>query len=219
MNTEQLIDSLIADARPVKRLRPPSRRIILWLGIALAVVLAELLVHGICPDIVECLRRWQFLAGTMAPMATGVLAAIGVLMAVRPDRPKRWLLLPVPTLILWVGGVTGGTLANWISADLSRLRLARVLECAGIVGIVGLAIGLTLFILLRPTLRVAPRGTVVVACLAVASFATAVHGLSHTIEASSMLLIWSPGVAAVAFSVSMLICRVMCRDAAVKRPA
>lgn len=219
MNTDRLIDSLIADATPVRRLRPLPRRIMAWVGIALVLVIAETLVHGLRPDLNDCMTEWQFLTGTVAPMVTGALAAAGALIAAQPDRSERWLLLPVPALLLWIGGTTGGCLIDWAASDFSDVHLANTLECVTTVGIVSLVLAGLLYILLRPVLRAAPRGTIMVASLAAASIATAAHSLSHSIETSALLLIWSPGVAAAVFGLDLLVCRVLRAHAATIRPA
>ncbi len=207
MNTNRLIDSLVSDAEPVRRLRPLQQRIMAWVGIAVLLGIAVIVMHGLRPDLMGCMTEWQFLAGTIAPMITGAMAAAGALIAAQPDRSERWLLLPVPALMLWIGGTTGGCLLDWVTTDFSGMRPAALLECLLTVGGVSLALAGLLHALLRPLLRAAPRGTIVVMSLAAASVATAAHALTHSIETSALLLLWSPGVAAAIFGLDLLVCR------------
>lgn len=219
MNTDRLIDNLIADATPVRRLRPLPQRIMACVGIAVTLAVAVILMHGLRPGLMDCMTEWQFLAGTIAPMVTGALAVVGALTAAQPDRSERWLLLPVPALLLWIGGATGGCLMDWAATDFSNVHLAGTLECVTTVGVGSLVLAGLLYVLLRPLLRAAPRGTIVVASLAAASIATAAHSLSHAIETSAVLLIWSPGVAAIVFGMDVLVCRLLRARGATIRPA
>lgn len=209
--TDRLIDALVADARPVRRLGPPSLRWCLWAAIALLVATAILLTHGVRGDLEECITEAAFLTGTAAPLATGLLAAAGVLFACMPDRSSRWLLLPLPAALVWFGGITGGCLLDWSETDFSMIALAGVLECLGILVLVCLPLSLAQFLMLRPFARIAPRGALAVASLATAGIAAAVLNLVHAFETSAMLLIWSMGAGAFIFLLDTLAARGMLR--------
>ena len=57
METQKLIDALVAGAAPVRRLRPPLVRALSWLALA-GIILALLAIgHGVRSDLVEHLRQ------------------------------------------------------------------------------------------------------------------------------------------------------------------
>jgi len=101
-SSEELIAALAADARPVRRLKPPGVRAAVWL--ALLIGLAALLVV-LKADLPEALRRNAGLApmgAWAASLLTGVTAVVAASHLSLPDRPRTWALLPLPFLVLWV---------------------------------------------------------------------------------------------------------------------
>ena len=69
-----------------------------------------------------------------------MLAAVAAFMVSLPDRSQRWLLLPVPTLVLWVGTVGYGCLAGLLAergaqltAGIAMGRLGKPEDIASIV--------------------------------------------------------------------------------------
>ncbi len=66
MDTPDLIESLAADARPVRAIRSPLVRTGGWLALAAGILLLLVIEHGLRPDLVQQLRKPSFLAGCMA---------------------------------------------------------------------------------------------------------------------------------------------------------
>src|SRR5690349_17202800 len=93
---DALIQALVHDLRPVRRLAAPFLRALLWLGAvaALAAALASFadigaMVHRLsaAPDM------WLAVAGSVL---TAILAAIAAFQTSMPDRRPAWALLPLP---------------------------------------------------------------------------------------------------------------------------
>ena len=100
ITTPDLIESLVANSPPVRRLRPPVARALGWLLFA-ALMLALLAVsHDLRPDLALRLQQPEFVIGIAASLATGVLAAIASFLLSIPDRSRVWLLLPLPALFV-----------------------------------------------------------------------------------------------------------------------
>jgi hypothetical protein len=76
MRTPDLIESLVADASPVRRLRPPIVRAACWLLLAVLVLAVVAAGHGVRADLALKLQQPVFTVGVMAAAATGVLAAV-----------------------------------------------------------------------------------------------------------------------------------------------
>jgi Negative regulator of sigma F len=123
-----LIDMLVNRASPVRRLRPPLLRASLWLAFA-AVVLAPLAFeHGLRSDLAEQLRQPTFALGLGAAATTGILSAIAAFAISIPDRSRWWLLLPAPALVVWVGTISYGCFADWVSIGPDGLNLPLALQ-------------------------------------------------------------------------------------------
>jgi uncharacterized membrane protein len=98
--TRELIDALVECATPVRRLRPPLVRAVLWLAFA-GVVLALIAVgHGVRTDLMARLEEPKLAATDGAALATGILATMAAFMISLPDRSRWWLLLPLPALAM-----------------------------------------------------------------------------------------------------------------------
>jgi hypothetical protein len=127
--TQKLIDELVAGASPVRRLRPPLVRALSWLALAGAILVLLAIGHGVRSDLAEHLRQPIFLVSIAAALATGVLAAIAAFMVSLPDRSQGWLLLPAPTLALWVGTIGYGCLTDWVAVGPDGVHLGETVRC------------------------------------------------------------------------------------------
>lgn len=101
-HTDDLIAALAADAKPVRRLPPPTLRAAAWLALLIGV---GALVVALFADIPDCLRRNAGLRPMLAwtaSLLTGVAAVVAATHLALPDRSRRWALAPLPFLIAWV---------------------------------------------------------------------------------------------------------------------
>ncbi len=195
-DTPDLIESLAADARLVRAIHPPLVRTAGWLALAAAILLLLVVEHGLRPDLAEQLRKPSFLAGCMASAATGVLAAVGCLLGSLPDRSRRWLLLPLPTLLVWVSTIGYGCLTDWVSVDAGALRMGEAVRCFATVLAVSVPLSVAMFAMLRHAARLSPKLVTVTAGLAVAAMTSTALSLLHQIDATLMILAWNLGMAA-----------------------
>jgi len=195
-DTPDLIESLAADARPVRAIHPPLVRTAGWLALAAAILLLLVVEHGLRPDLAEQLRKPSFLAGCMASAATGVLAAVGCLLGSLPDRSRRWLLLPLPTLLVWVSTIGYGCLTDWVSVDAGALRMGEAVRCFATVLAVSVPLSIAMFAMLRHAARLSPKLVTVTAGLAVAAMTSTALSLLQQIDATVMILAWNLGMAA-----------------------
>ena len=62
--TEQLIDTLVAGATPVRRLRPPLLRALSWLALAGAILALLAIGHGVRSGLVAHLRQPIFVSAS-----------------------------------------------------------------------------------------------------------------------------------------------------------
>ena len=194
ITTPDLIESLVANAAPVRRLRPPVARAMGWLLFA-GLMLALLAVsHEVRPDLALRLRQPEFVIGIAASLATGVLAAIASFIASIPDRSRRWLLLPLPALVLWVSTIGYGCLVNWVSLSPS-LPLGDEAGCFALLVLTGVPLSLAMLIMLRHAALLAPTRVAISGGLAVAAVTATALSIFHEHDASAIILIWNFGTA------------------------
>jgi hypothetical protein len=196
ITTPELIDMLCADAKPVRRLRPPLVRAALWLLFAglVLVVLAALL--GTRPDLAERVRQPTFVGALAGALLTGVLAAVAAFYLSLPDRSRLWLLLPVPALLLWISTIGYGCLTDWISIEPDGVRLGTTLECFATLVLASLPVSLTMLVMLRHAARLYPTAVAMMGGLASSGIAATALSLFHELDASVMVLLWNLGAAA-----------------------
>lgn len=115
MQTDHLIDQLTRELAPVRVLRPPALRALIWLavvtGISAVLILRFSQLELILPRLaiprvtLECV-------GTLLTAVTAVWAAFELSI---PDRSPHWMWLPAAPFALWLGASGLGCLQNGLS--------------------------------------------------------------------------------------------------------
>lgn len=196
ITTPELIALLAANARPVRRLRPPLVRAGLWLLLAAAVFVLLAVGHGVRPDFTQRTEQPVFVIGIAASLLTGILAAIASFMISLPDRSRAWALLPVPALVVWVSTVTYGCLINWVSIGPDGMRVGEAARCFATLMLTSLPLSLALYIMLRHAALLRPTAVTMTGSLAVAAITATSLSLFHNLDATIMVLMWNLGIAA-----------------------
>ena len=197
ITTPQLIEVLAASAKPVGRLRPPLARTGLWLSLAAAVFALLALSRGARPDLTEQLAQPVFVVGIAASLATGVLAALASFLVSLPDRSRAWILLPLPTLAIWVSTVSYGCLTNWVNMGPNGIRLGETASCFATLILTSLPLSVALFVMLRFAAWFRPTTVSITASVAVAAMTATALSFFHDFDATIMVLMWNLGVAAI----------------------
>lgn len=220
--TPELIDALVADLTPVRPLRPPLVRAACWLFLAAVVLGLVTAAQGVRSDLAQRLADSDFLARMAGAVLTGILAAIAAFMLSLPDRSRLWLLVPMPALMLWVASIGYQCLTNWVSVAPGNIRLGETARCFATLVLTSLPLSLVMLMMLRYATALRPSTVSPSGGLAVAGIAATALSLSHTLDASAMILIWNLGTAtlfaglASAFGRKMFswvaLCSVPCAD-------
>ena len=196
ITTPDLINALAADATPVRRLRPPLARAGAWLTFA-AVLLALLaVVHGRRPDLAEQLQRRVFVVGVLASFATGVLAAVASFLVSLPDRSRQWLLLPAPSLAVWLSTIGYGCFTDWVFIGPDGLQIGEAVRCFVTLVLTSLPLSLAMLVMLRYAAVLRPIAVALCASLSVAAMTATSLSLFHELDASIMILVWNVGTSA-----------------------
>lgn len=200
MTTPDLVESLVAQAMPVRSLRPPLARALLWLFLAAAVVGLLGLYNGARQDLTDRLLDRAFDLQVGASLLTGIAAAVAAFHISLPDRSRAWILLPLPTLAVWILGIGYGCVFHWIALTSGELLLEDSLRCLQTVVLTSLPLTIVLVIMLRHAARLQPVVTAGAGALATAAIAATALSLLHNLEATVLVFIWNFGVPALMVS-------------------
>lgn len=145
--TEELIDRLAADARPVRPLPPPLNRALTALAVLAATGAAIVLAVGDVEGLVaRYAGRQALMALEMAAMLlTGLLALLGAFVVSIPGRSRHWLLAPLPPLLLWIGLSGAGCYAELLRTGSAGALPGESPQCFAFLIATSLFVGLPLF--------------------------------------------------------------------------
>jgi len=207
--TPDLIDALVQDATPVRRLRPPIVRAGLWLAFAAIVLGLFAIAHGVRPDFSDRLGQPLFLLGMLGALATSILAAVASFRLSLPDSSRWWIILPLPALALWVVTIGYGCLTDWVSIGPDSVRLGEAIRCFATLLMTSVPLSIAMLAMLRYTALLRPLEVSVLGGLAVAAVTAFALSLLHDLDATVMILIWNLGAAALIASLGSLFGRSM----------
>jgi hypothetical protein len=192
----ELVDTLVSTASPVRRLRSPLQRAVIWLAFA-GVVLALLSIeHGLRADLAVHLGQSLFLIGIVAAAATGIIAAVAAFMISIPDRSSWCLLLPLPTLVVWISTISYGCFFDWISIGPDGLRMGEALGCFASLLLTSVPLAIALVAMLRYAAFLRTGAVILMGSLAVGAITSTALMLIHDLDATVMILVWNLGTAA-----------------------
>jgi hypothetical protein len=194
--TADLIDSLVEQAGPVRRLRPPLVRASLWVALAACVLILIAIGHGLRSDITARLQQPVFILGMTAALVTGLFAALASFEISLPDRSRWWMVLPVPALAVWVATLGYGCLTDWVDVGPGGLQMGEAVRCFATLLLTSVPLSVAMLIMLRYAARLRSTDASLMGGLAVAAITAFTLSLVHDLDASAMILVWNLGVAA-----------------------
>src|SRR5215831_565029 len=127
--TAELIDRLSTDVPPVRRLRAPALRALIWCGLAALFVAMMTALEGMRPGLAAQFGDPWFAAGRIAAALTALAAALASFELSVPDRSARWLILPLPFAAVWLGVMGAGCLSDWLVEGARGLHLGHSADC------------------------------------------------------------------------------------------
>lgn len=215
-NTDRLIDTLVSEARPVRRLRPPLVRAALWLAVSAVIIAAIAYWHAVKEEhgLRHLFGQFADLGFTLqwlASLLTGITAIVAAFELALPDRSRAWRLLPVPAVVFWFLSIGYGCLTDWVERGPDGFVAGHSFECFGVIVGTSVPLGLFLAWMLRFAGAAWPVETITVGALGTAALSAAGLSLYHDLDASLMILIWHGGTTALIVGVSRMIGRRMMR--------
>ncbi|GFZ95594.1 NrsF family protein [Dyella caseinilytica] len=181
---EALIDVLGAELTPVRRLAPPWRRALGWLLVVAVIAVVLFVRYGAS----TMLHRWAAAPdlgwAAIGAVTTAITASLSAFALAVPGRSLRWMWLPVPSAVLWIGASGLGCLRAHIPG-MAVLDLHEANHC--LIFIVSFSIPLSglLIWLLRRACPLRPVLTAVLVGLASASASASLLEICHNFDAAA----------------------------------
>lgn len=188
-STDDLIASLSAQLTPVRRLLPPPLRTFGCLVFATAVIGFLVLLRSLRSDFSTQIHDPTYLVQLGAAWLTGAIATLSAFETSLPDRSRKWLFAPIPSVVLWLYGLEYGCLAHWIAIPLGAPIEPGSVSCLETIVFASVPVSLALWVMLRRSRPLRPGATLWMGGLAVAAFANTAHLLINVVQASLLVLV------------------------------
>ena len=206
--TEHVIERLVADAQPVRRLRPPTRRAALWLLAVAAIAAGAILVFSDLGVMADRLRDPKLQVEMVATLLTGIAAVVASFHLSLPDRSPAWALLPLPFLAVWIASSGYACWRHWISFGPGGFELGESAHCLRFMLAISIPLGVSLLLLLRRAGPLTPVRVAAVGGLGIGGIAAFVLQFFHPFDVTFMDLAVHLGAVAVVVAVASLVERV-----------
>jgi hypothetical protein len=187
-STDDLIAKLSGGLTPVARLARPGLRALGPIGLATALIALLVLLRGSRADLDLRLAEPSYLLQLAGAWLTGAAATLAAFEVSLPDRPRAWLLLPLPSLVLWLSGFGWTCLVHWIEIPAGAPVAADSVRCLETIILASLPLAFLLWRMLARARPLAPAPVAWLGALAVAAFADSAHLLIHVVQASALVL-------------------------------
>lgn len=207
METADLIRSLADNLKPVKRLRSPFIRATAWVLMALGLMLLLTAIHGLRPQFSERLRDVMFVTGMLSSFTTGILAAGATFLISLPDRSRLWMLLPVPSLVVWMSTIGYQCFAGWVELPPGAVTVEAASSCLLTLLVTSAPLSLMMIAMLRYAALLRPVGVTLLGSLAVSGVTCSALAMFHPLDATIMVLGWNLGTAVLIAGIASLLSR------------
>lgn len=216
MDTNALIDALVADLRPVRPLLPPVWRLLGWLAVSTPAIGAVVAIEGCRSDIAARLTDATFLTEQIAAVATALVAGWAALVASVPgtSRWKWWT--PLIPLTMWMLSLGHQCWTEWARVGARGMEFHSDWMCVPNIALTGAVPALAIVIAIRHGARLT-SAPVLWGGLAAAALANAALRLFHPEDAALMVIVWQSGSVALFTTVLAALRRLLVPIASMRR--
>lgn len=191
--TDDLIERLAGEVGPMRRLRPPWQRALIWLALSAPPVALVIWQHGLhkSPDMLVADAR--FVVEAIAVFATAVLAAIAAFACEVPGMNRRWLWAPLVPFAVWLLALGQACAQEYAVLGAQALALRSDESCLEPAILGGVIPAILMAVMLARGAPVMPKATLAFGGLAVAALVNLGLIFFHAGDASIMVLVWHGG--------------------------
>jgi hypothetical protein len=190
VNTDRLIEQLVAELTPVRRLLDPTERAALWMALGLVSIAGGLAYFGVRRDIATIWLDPAFTTRLLLLAATMWLAVVTAFRMSVPGAEQR-------VFVRWWPVAGLGLALALVAADVAIAAMAgplgspmRAAHCIQKVTFVGLVPALVAIVLVRRAWAAEPRWTLVLGMVASGVAGAITAELSCPVRAPLHILLW-----------------------------
>lgn len=180
--TDQFIERLASGLEPVRVLRAPSLRAVLWLAVAGAIGASLILLFAPWGSVRPRLAGPRVMLECVATAATAVCAIFAAFALSMPDRSRRWFWLPWPAFLVWLGASGLGCLRNGFSLGGTGGIMGESPHCFVFITAASVPLAAGLFWMLRRARPIDPLPVAVLGTLGVAASAALLLEFFHPFD-------------------------------------
>jgi len=206
LNTDDLIEALVADLNPVEHMRTPFWRLIGWIVLSVPIPGLIVAAMGLRPDINVKLTNPFFLIQELASTATAFVAAWSALVSCFPGEPRWKLWTPVAPLALWMATLGSQCWDEWMRLGLGGMEFHSDLISLPAIAATGAVPALSIVLAIRRGARLRTNCSVFWGSLASAALANVALRLVHIEDAALMVIVWQFG-SVLLFTAMFILCR------------
>ena len=195
METDILVQRLVAEATPVRRRGSPARLVLTWLAIGLPFVVATAIWQGFDRDLRALAADPRFLSEECAALATAVAAALAAFASGTPGFSRLYRYLPLPALAVWIAMIGAGCVASLTRVGGSWFSLGIDTGCLPAMAASGIIPAAAMLLLVRGSVPLTPNLTTFYAALAPAALVSFSLQLFHAGDLTPTALVWHFGLA------------------------
>lgn len=204
-DTALLIERLSGELRPVRRLRPPAARALLWLAVV-ATVSALLIARFVDLSVItQRIAVPRIAAECIGSLLTGITAIFAAFQLSVPGRSRRWGLVPLPFLALWLAASGLGCLRNGWSPG--RDGVDESAHCFIFILAVSVPLAAGLFWMLSRARPITPLPVAMLGTLGVAATAALLLQFVHPFDVTVIDLAFHAAAVALVMLVGTLLRR------------
>jgi hypothetical protein len=206
-DTALLIERLAGELQPVRRLRAPAVRAILWMAVV-AVLGAGLVARFANLGAMALRIAEPRIALECVGMAlTAITAVLAAFQLSVPGRSSRWALLPLPSVALWLAGSGWGCLLNGWSLHGPGGFIGESDHCFVFIAAVSVPLATGLFWMLSRARPITPLPVALLGTLGVAATAAFLLQFFHPFDVTVIDLAFHLSAVALVMLVGTLLRR------------
>ncbi len=191
--TEQMIQGLARDARPVRPLHGPHIRAALWLIISLSYITAILILMPAGHNILAQFSNQAFAIEQAATLSTAIAAAIAAFITIIPGRSPRWAALPLFPVSIWLASLAPACMLEFSQIGLQAFMTPHSLWCVPVMAVFGAVPAIAMIVMIRRGAPMTPHLSAALGGLAAAGIGNLGVRLVHPEDVSVMLIVWHIG--------------------------
>jgi hypothetical protein len=181
MQTDQFIEQLASKLEPVRVLRSPAQRALLWLAGVGAISAALIVCYAQSPAL-QRLAEPRVAIESLGTALTAIAAIVAAFELSVPDRSPHWAWLPLPPFVLWLAASGLGCLRNGLSLWGPAGFAGDSPHCFTFITAVSVPLAVALFWMLRRARTMDPLPVAALGTLGVAATAAFILQFFHPFD-------------------------------------